>query len=174
MERIRLAESVFDSYNKNLENNVQNPLLKTITDITALRAFINSLPAFEEGIDNTGANGRGLDGKGGFLSVLHPYERVVPKEENAKIGNLKNTELANIAHAYNTGKLVHISHKDHAGNSWDITPLLNEFKDLKKVIKEQPHHNLEVGKITSDILEFNHAITKGNTTNTNVYKIRKR
>ena len=68
--------------------------------------FINSLPAFEKGTEDTGKNGRGIDGRGGFHAVLHPNERVVPKSLNDKIGSLTNEELTRIAVDYKNNKII--------------------------------------------------------------------
>ena len=75
-QRIQLAESVYSTYSSKVEAGSKNPLAETIRDTALLQQFISSLPTFEDGTDDTGTNGRGIDGKGGFLSVLHPNERV--------------------------------------------------------------------------------------------------
>ena len=72
-QRIQLASTVLQSYLTNSQDpDVKNPLQKTITDTVLLTEFIKSLPAFFDGTDDTGKNGKGVDGKGGFLSILHP------------------------------------------------------------------------------------------------------
>ena len=71
-ERIKLAQSVYSTYSSKVEAQVENPLAETIRDVTLLQAFINSLPAFHDGTEDTGSNGRGIDGKGGFQAILHP------------------------------------------------------------------------------------------------------
>jgi hypothetical protein len=45
-ERIKLAETVFSSYLSNVQKKDGNPIVKTISDISVLTAFINSLPTF--------------------------------------------------------------------------------------------------------------------------------
>ena len=105
-QRIELAATAFSTYQSHVEAGSEQPLADTIRDISLLQAFINALPAFESGTENTGSRGEGIDGRGGFLSVLHPYERVMDADNNAKVGNLSNDELARIAHDYNTGRLT--------------------------------------------------------------------
>jgi TP901 family phage tail tape measure protein len=173
IERLKLVQTSLDIYGSKVANGDKNPLLNTIKDVQLLKQFIESLPAFESGIENTGANGMGLDGKGGFLSVLHPYERVVDAENNANIGNLSNDELSNIAKRYNTGQLVEMRNIDTAGNSYDLLPLLSEIKDLKRTIENRPTHNIALGEITQSIMQIVEKTTKGNTTNVTKYNIRK-
>jgi TP901 family phage tail tape measure protein len=173
IERLKLIQTSLDIYGAKVANGDKNPLLNTIKDVQLLKQFIESLPAFESGTENTGANGKGLDGKGGFLSVLHPYERVVDAENNASIGNLSNDELSNIAKRYNTGQLVEMRNIDTAGNSYDLMPLLSEIKDLKRTIENRPTHNIALGEITQSIMQIVEKTTKGNTTNVTKYNIRK-
>ena len=173
IERIKLAETAFGVYSSKLDAGDKTPLLSTIKDITLLNQFIASLPAFESGTENTGANGKGLDGKGGFLSVLHPYERVVDAENNANIGNLSNDDLSNIAKKYNTGQLVEMRNIDTAGNSYDLLPLLSEIKELKRTIENRPTHNIAMGEITQSIMQIVEKTTKGNRVERKIYNIRK-
>jgi len=173
IERLKLVQTSLDIYGSKVANGDKNPLLNTIKDVQLLKQFIESLPAFESGTENTGANGKGLDGKGGFLSVLHPYERVVDAENNASIGNLSNDELSSIAKRYNTGQLVEMRNIDTAGNSYDLLPLLSEIKDLKRTIENRPTHNIAMGEITQSIMQIVEKTTKGNTTNVTKYNIRK-
>ena len=67
----------------------ENPIAETIRDISVLNAFVNSLPTFYEGTEDTGQSGNGIDNKGGFHAILHPHERVIPQNLNNKIGNFK-------------------------------------------------------------------------------------
>jgi hypothetical protein len=171
-QRLKFAESTFSAYANNVEKGEKNPLLKTITDMTLLRQFIMSLPAFEKGIEDTGTNGKGIDGKGGFLSILHPNERVLTKEQNNAIGGLSNDEVSNTIAKYRSGQLVNIKNVDVAGNSFDIAPLLSEIKDLKNVIKQKPETNIQLGEITQHAMTIVETKTKGNTRINNKYIVR--
>lgn len=174
IERLKLAESALDIYQTKVENGDKTPLISTIKDITLLKTFINSLPAFYEGIENTGKNGKGLDGKGGFLSVLHPYERVVPADENAKIGDLTNKDLADVAYKYNSGQLVDLGGRDTAGTTYDLYPLLKEMRELKETIENKPQTNIELGEITQSVMNIVQTTQKGNKTTRKAFVIRKR
>ncbi len=97
-QRIALASDALQAYLRNSEDpDVENPLLKTFTDITLLTQFVQNLPFFEDGIEDTGKNGSGVDGRGGFHAILHPNERVLTKKQNAMVGDISNEDLAKLA-----------------------------------------------------------------------------
>ena len=169
-QRIRLAESVYSTYSAKVESGSENPLAETIRDTTLLQAFINSLPTFEVGTEDTGKHGEGVDGKGGFHAILHPNERVIPKSLNEQIGNLSNEELTRIAQEYNAGKMIQGA---QSGSSLEFALLVNEIKDLKNVIKDKPETNIELGQITQSAMDIVKSYKKGNTTTYNRYRVRK-
>ena len=171
-QRIRLTETVLTTYAANQESGVDNPLAKTISDTTLLLQFINSLPAFEKGIEDTGKNGRGIDGKGGFHAILHPNERVLPKNLNEKIGNLSNEQLTKIAIDYQNAKQIDRS-RNFGNDSLDFAILVNGINDLKDVVKNKPETNIELGQITSSLIEVVKTTKKGTSTTYNRFKIRK-
>lgn len=174
IERLKLAETAFNVYGAKVEAGDKNPLVSTIKDITLLSQFISALPAFEDGTENTGANGRGVDGKGGFHAILHPHERVLTKEQNNAVGDLTNAELSNLALKYNTGQLIDLKRQDVAGNSYDLIPLLGEIKELQNIIKNKPENNIELGKITQTTMQIVESSKRGNITNRNIYSIKRR
>ncbi len=170
-QRIRLTETVLTTYASKQEADVQNPLAETIRDTTLLMQFINSLPAFEKGTEDTGKNGQGVDGRGGFHAVLHPNERVVPKSLNDKIGNLTNEELTRIAVEYQNGKTLEGNNSSRS--SLDFAILVNGINELKDVVKNKPETNIELGEITSSIMEVVKSTKQGTSTTYNRFKIRK-
>jgi TP901 family phage tail tape measure protein len=169
-QRIKLAESVYATYSQKIESNSKNPLAETIRDTTLLNQFISSLPTFEDGTDDTGKNGRGIDGKGGFLSVLHPNERVVPKSLNAQIGGLTNEELSRIANEYNNGKIVRSD--SQLGSALELSLLVGKLDNLTKVIQDKPETNIELGEITQGAMEIVKSTKEGNTYTYNRYKVK--
>lgn len=170
-QRIKLAESVYSTYSQKIESGAKNPLAETIRDTTLLQQFIASLPTFFDGTEDTGKNGQGVDGKGGFHAILHPNERVVPKSLNEKIGNLSNTDLARVAQEYNNGKFVEANGQTQS--ALELAILVNELKDLKQVIKDKPETNIALGQITQSVVEIVESKTMGKTTTYNRYKVRK-
>jgi hypothetical protein len=169
-QRIKLAESVYSTYAAKVASGSKNPLQETMMETALLQTFISSLPTFDKGIEDTGTNGRGLDGKGGFLSVLHPNERVVPKSLNEQIGSMSNESLAKMAMEYQAGKLVH---GNKGAESMQLAVLVNEMRDLKQVIQNKPETNIELGEITQSMMEIVKTTRVGNTHTFNRYKVRK-
>jgi hypothetical protein len=172
--RIELAVSAYNAYQKNVEDkSVKNPLAKTITDITLLSQFIQNLPAFLDGTEDTGKNGQGIDGKGGFQAILHPNERVLTKEQNQMIGSLTNNELAKIAMEYNTGSLMRKGEGAmQIGGAWQTAAIVKELNELKSIIKTKPETNIELGEIVSGAMEIVKTTRKGNDVIYNRYRIK--
>lgn len=170
-QRLRLAESVFNTYSSKVQANPETALAETIKDTSLLLSFINSIPAFMDGTEDTGKNGQGVDGKGGFHAVLHPNERVVPKSLNDKIGNLSNEDLTRLAVDYKNGRVI--ERASHSSSALDLSVLVNELSDIKETIKNKPETNIELGEITSSMMEMVKSRKEGNSIVYNRYKIRK-
>ncbi len=175
-ERIKLAMTVFDTYNSNLQSKEvggKSALVKTISDVSLLSAFINSLPAFSEGTEDTGKNGNGIDGKGGFLSVLHPNERVVPKELNSKMGGISNFELSTIAEDYLRGNIIN-KYDTAINTNWNANLLVSEIRDLKNIIQNKPETNIEMGEIVGGVMKLVETTRTNNTTTRNIHRFNKK
>jgi hypothetical protein len=167
-QRIEAGLAIFKLFSANADK--KNPLAKTISDTTGLLAFINSLPMFYDGTEDTGTNGKGIDGKGGFHAVLHPNERVVPKSLNEQIGSMSNEQLAKLAQEYQNGRLVA---KNNANSSLEMAVLVNEMRDLKEVIKNKPETNIALGEITQSAMQIVESKRTGNTTIYNRFRVSK-
>ena len=96
--------TAFKVYGAKTEAGDPNALGNTLTDLTTLSTFLKTLPTAFDGVVDTGKGGD-VDNKGGFLSVLHPNERVVPKKDNIKMGGISNEKAADIIEMYNKGLL---------------------------------------------------------------------
>jgi TP901 family phage tail tape measure protein len=173
-QMIELVSGVYQTYNSKVAEGAEHPLMETIRDTVMLQQFANTLlgqmPAFLEGTEDTGTNGYGVDGKGGFHAILHPNERVVPKSLNEQIGSMSNEQLARLAQEYQNGKLIRGS---QAGSSMELALLANKLDTLTDTIKQKPETNIELGEITSSMMEIVKSTKQGNTLKTNRYKIRK-
>jgi hypothetical protein len=170
-QRIKLAESVYSTYNSKVAGGSEHPLMDTIKDTMLLQQFIASLPTFFDGTENTGNNGNGIDGKGGFHAVLHPNERVIPKSLNEQIGGLSNEALAKMASEYQNGKIIRSN--SQVGSAFDTAILVNELKTLNETIKAKPETNINIGEITQSVMEIVKSTKQGNTTTYNRYKVRR-
>jgi len=169
-QQLEVANSILQTYAANAAQDPKTALTKTISDATVLWSFIKSLPMFYDGTEDTGVNGRGVDGKGGFHAILHPNERVIPKSLNDQIGGLTNEELTRIATQYQSGRLVG---QDVMHSSLELAVLVNEMKDLKEVIKRKPETNIQLGEITQSAMEIVKSTRQGNTVVYNRFKVRK-
>ena len=173
-ERIKLAQAAYEAYERNAnDETVTNPLAKTITDITLLRQFIQSIPAFLDGTEDTGANGLGVDGKGGFHAILHPNERVMTKDQNAMVGSLTNEQLAKVALDYNTGKMIAKGDAAVAmHNPWESALLIQKIDELNATIRNKPETNIELERIVDGAMTITRSTKKGNTLIYNRHKVK--
>lgn len=171
-QQVQLASSVLQTYIKNSNDpEVSNPLSKTVTDTILLTEFIKSLPTFLEGTENTGNNGKGIDGKGGFLSVLHPNERVVPAEDNKLIGDISNSELAKLAYKYQSGMVTDMNNKNLVVNGYDTQLLAEKLDKLEQTIKNKPETNIELEQIIAGTMAITRTTKQGNTKIYNRYRV---
>ena len=121
-QRLELGLAVLNSYSSNVESDPNNALTKTITDTSVLLSFIQSLPTFYDGTENTGQGGK-VDNKGGFHAILHPNERVMTAEQNSQLEGVSNWELSNIGKQYKEGSLSPVI-------SVDNTDVINKLDQL--------------------------------------------
>lgn len=169
-QAIELTSSALGTYNNYVSQGKDNALAKTISDIGLLQTFINSLPAFYDGTEDTGANGRGVDGRGGFNAILHPNERVIPKHLNDQLGGLSNEDLTDIATKY---KLNGLKADSQVMSALDLSLLGSKIDNLTAVVKDKPETNIELGSITQSLVEIVHKTKRGNTTEFNRFKVKK-
>jgi TP901 family phage tail tape measure protein len=172
-QRIKLASTIYDTYQSKIEAGSAQPLAETIRDTTLLQAFINSLPAFEDGTEDTGTNGKGVDGKGGFHAILHPKERVMTKGQNEMIGDLSNVELAKLAQEYNAGQMIHKDGAKQIGGAWESVAIVKKLNDLQKAIENKPETNIELERIIDGTMKITRQTKHGNNVIYNRYKVRK-
>ena len=170
----KLLEGGVNAYAKNAgDSSVKNPVMKTFSDITLLTQLLKTLPSFEVGTEDTGTNGRGIDGRGGFHAILHPNERVLTKEQNQLIGNVSNEDLALTMNKINSGELVKLKEgaTSNVGN-WQNIALISEIQDLKNIIKNKPDFKIEAGEIIQGAMSIVETKTTKNSIYTNKYIVK--
>jgi DNA repair exonuclease SbcCD ATPase subunit len=176
-QRLKLASTAFESYNKNVQNlepgqKSSKALADTIRDITLLTQFVNALPTFYDGTEDTGTNGRGIDGRGGFKAILHPNERVIPKKYNDQIGpEISNEQLTRIATEYKAGRLVRDG--EQTTSALNFALLVNKLDEVNKTIKDKPENYYGLGEVTQTMVEIIDRSKKGNTVIYNRYRVKK-
>lgn len=127
-KRSELALTAIQTYSEKVASKQPNPLASTIADISVLRAFINTLPGFYEGTEDTGTRGILKDKDGAITGFTHEKERVLSAKHNRLIGDMSNAELASLAYRENTA----------SGGSIQSEAILNELRDLKRITKDKP------------------------------------
>lgn len=139
-------------------------------DKAVLDAIIETLPTFLEGTEDTGRGGN-LDAEGGFLSVLHPNERVMTKEQNAALMGMSNDEVVKIVQGT---KMNEIQPKgwENLGVLTELNGLKDELQDIKKAILSKPETNIELGEIVGATMSIVKSVKKGNSVTYNKYKIK--
>ena len=144
--------AAFKGYTAKVEAGSKTPVIDTLKDLTTLTLAIRSLPAFFEGTENTG-NGGNVDNKGGFLSILHPKERVMTAEQNSKMHGYSNDAVADIINQYHNnkavtlegvglGKILAMPKKEDvlSGELKRMNNTLNNSVNYMKVIAEKPSY----------------------------------
>jgi hypothetical protein len=156
---------VLKAYQSNVERDPNGALKRTLTDISVLSGAIRALPSFEKGTENTGKNGNGIDGRGGFLSVLHPEERVMTKGQNKKVGGLSNDELSDIAWMYNVGMLKNAEVNDN----YKLEELNSNVKELISVVRNRPTNSIDID-VVKKLWTLTEKSNKGVTKKTGLFK----
>lgn len=180
IQRMQFAMTIFNAYNSNIQNAKvgENPFTKTITDISALTAFVGSLPTFYEGTDTTIADALGnphLQGKDGYVVRVDGSEKVLNPYLSAKTGNLTTRDIAQIAEDRLKGKLVYGNEiNSTANNMWANMQLIDEIQDLKSIIKNKPETNIAMGEIVGGVMKIVETTKVANTTTRNIHRFNKK
>ncbi len=144
-----------------LAENADNPnaLGKSVSDVAALVSIVSSLPTYLKGTEDTG-NGGNLDNNGGFLSVLHPNERVLTKEQNKSLGGLTNEEVAELGRLHNMGAM------EYSPVVAQTNKVLEDKVDQMTKAINTLHQRIPVQKIdyNAKAKEYEHRIQSNNKT----------
>lgn len=143
-------------------------------DKVTIESLIGALPTFLEGTENTGKGGN-LDKDGGFLSILHPEERVITKEQNKVIGNMTNAELVSTVQMAKLSELkgnIAPSGWNNTGLLTELNGLKSEMQEVRKAIIDKPVSSIELGKITQKTMEIVHSTKAGNRTTQSTYIVK--
>ena len=160
-KRLELGMSAISAFGKIAETEPDKALTKTITEITKLLVFINSLPAFADGVIEF--SGKGTTKSDSNLVRLSNKESVIKAEatEMYKPQLKAMNELR-----YNPLDYVNIN-KDRSINNNATFGLISELKELKEITKSKQEYKIDVDGITHEIVE---RIKSANTININRYK----
>jgi len=171
-EKIKVAMTVFDSYTKNsADKNVKNPVTKTISDISVLTAFINTLPTFYEGTETTIAEALGkpnLPGKDGHIVRVDGSEKVLNPKLSKMTGNLTTNEIAKISEDRIQGKLIYKNESNLSNSDLMNNILINKLDTLNNTIKNKPENKFEVSEVVGGVMHIIETTKKGNLKTRNI------
>lgn len=161
-QRQELIMAGLKSYSANAGK--PDALPKTMKDIAMLSGFLRALPTFYDGIEDTG-NGGKLDNKGGFLSVLHPNERVLTANQNKLIGDMTNDELSKLALNYNLNPTqfdnmpMVAAYNDESVK--ELKSLNKRIDSLAKIVETRPTSQFQYDQVAKAVIDV---VKKGNST----------
>ncbi|CAB4152139.1 Phage tail tape measure protein [uncultured Caudovirales phage] len=169
-ERIKLAETVFTSYMENAKKGEGNAIVKTISDISVLTAFINSLPAFYTGTERTVAESLGsphLQGKDGYIVRVDGSEKILNPELSKMTGNMTTMEIAKLSEDKLRGRLM-TKNGSLTINPMNNEALLNKMDQLNNTIANKPETNIELGEIVGGVMHVIESSKNKNTITRNI------
>ena len=147
-EAMELAELFLKLSVTYAEKGDGSPEVKALIHTLAAKAIAKGISgSFEEGTENLGERkGNGVDGKGGMLIVAHPNERIVTAEQNKKIGDVSNEQLADMAYNFKNLYLPqfnsqNVSSTQKSFNYHDnklASVFQSEISELRNEIKNKP------------------------------------
>lgn len=158
-ESLTLIKTFTDTLSQALDSDKKFPqaLAEAGAATGIVKAVFSQLFAgsFKEGTEDTGAtNGKGVDGQGGRVAIVHDNERILTKEQNAMVTGMSNDELVANAVAFKNNYLPvfntanQVTTKPEAKVNYQLISVLqNEIKDLKRVIAEKPTTSVSLGSL---------------------------
>ena len=169
-QAFELVSSTIQSFNNELGEgkSTQEALKEATTGTADISAIIAAIPTFLEGTEDTGTQGQGIDGKGGFHAVLHPNERVLTKDQNSMIGGYSNSQVAEIMQNHRLGNFNLI---ESTNNQQDFSILEGKMDAIEKAIINKPETNIELGQITSTSMMISETKRRGKNITTNRFKV---
>ena len=144
---INAGIAAFKVYGEKVAQGDQNPLASTITDLTALSAFIQSLPTFWEGTENVGDSLGSplLSGRDGHVVRVDSNERIVDVANNRKMSGISNNELGDLAWSYKNDTLDTLGYNKLGGMSYEmLSNSMSVNYQLNKQLKEINRSNKQI------------------------------
>lgn len=140
------------------EKDPDQALTKALVQSAIANAIAGS---YFEGTENVGEDLKGNkihNGRDGYVVAVDGSERIVPGDDNKKMGNLTNKELAAIASDYNTGRLIPKYLSEPIGGSFaenavnsmllqQVVGMKSEISGIKKALIERPSNQVELNNL---------------------------
>lgn len=136
------------AYSANVATGEGNALAKTITDISLLQAFVDSLQGFYHGTEDTGDKGVLRDEHGVITGYTHKNERVLTEQQNKALKpmQMSNWDLVRYAQM---GKTLESTPSNN-----DNIAVLQAFSSLERTIRnKQEYQGLDFDPVTQSFKE---------------------
>jgi tape measure domain-containing protein len=170
IQKLQMAMAVFQAYSNNIQNAKvgENPFTKTLTDVTLLSQFINSLPTFIDGTETNIASALGkphLQGQDGYLVRVDGSEKVLNPQLSAMTGNMTTMEIAKLAEDFRRGDIMRKGEGAMQLNvgSWGTDMIVSKLESLEQTIKNKPENKVEVAEILNGVMHIVETKKSGNT-----------
>ena len=160
-KRMELGMAAISAFGKIAETEPDQALTKTITEITKLLAFINTIPAFAEGVIEF--KGKGTTKSDSNLVKISKDESILKAEATAKY---KPQLKAMNELRYNPFDYINIP-KDRMQQNTNEYGVINEIKVLNETLKNKTEYSIDINGLTHEIVE---RIQRGNTVTINNHK----
>lgn len=179
-QQIELTSAIISAFNAELEQgkSPSEAFATAITSVELLRQFVAALPTFLEGTEDTGVQGRGVDGKGGFHAILHPNERVLTKEQNMRIGNYSNEYVAAVMEQHRIGNML--SAAMISGSPYESGAIVKHLEvvgskldDVKSSIENRPTSITKSVEIIAGAMRIVQEDKAGGVTTQSIWKVKK-
>lgn len=148
---ITALSAVLQTYNNKASSGDKFPLASTIIDSGALFQFLNTIPKYFYGTEDTGSAGALKDQYGNITGVTHEHERVMSERHNKRLNGASNEDVVKVYERYGTGNMIYRENfiGATAGTSFDIAPLLKKHDELIGAIEGLPAKELSAEQIGS-------------------------
>ena len=170
-----LVTAVLKAYASELDSGKTGgaALTAAITNTTVLTQFASALPAFIEGTEMVSKSlGKPqLSGQDGHIIRVDGRERILNPEQNKKIGNYTNEEVAQTMEQKRLGELGNDTVLIAQANGVDLTAMEVKLDEVKKAIQDIPENNIELAEITQHSFNIIQRKKKGNRTTVNTFKV---
>lgn len=137
-QRMEFISTGINTFNSSVQSGKSGleALGETAVTMSGLAGMLAGLlPSFDVGADRLTGDGRGVDGKGGFLAINHPNERILTADHNKRIGfDMRNDDIVDVVDFYKKGLLVPRDEVAVVSQQVDNTALLERIdKGFSKI-----------------------------------------
>jgi len=160
-EHLKLSMAAITAFGKIAETDPDKALVKTITEITKLLAYINTIPAFAEGVIEF--KGKGTTKSDSNIVKLSDKESVIKAEATA----LYKPQLKAMNELrYNPFDYINIP-KDRMQKDNSDYGVIKEIQVLNETLKNKTEYSIDINSLTHEIVE---RVQRGNTIVINKHK----